>query len=439
MCSIQRAWLYRTRLSLIFSLTFFLAIGVSPTMAAEISDLPLDIDALIAAILIRNSGLESQRLRVAALEELASSAGALDDPQVSYAIAPASFGDSIPSNLGNALGVRQNIQLSQSIPWPGKRALRSEKMAARAEATQHSYLGSRLELVAEARSLWAQWWYVNSAILTNQEHQRLSSDLRSVAETRYATGTGLQQEVLQIQTHAVQLQHQHIVLEQEQRRVQSHINYLLSQSSSVTLNRPLGQLAMPELPERARLEQWLLETHPALSELKAQSNVALLNRRLTEKDDYPDLQINVGYNELWNESDLRLQVGVSLSIPLDFGKRSTRKAAAQFEYHSALMVIQDKRSELLSELEAQLSNFDQAAHGIHLIETELLPSSEQTLSAVQANYEGGGGNFYALIDAQEQLLDMQLLLSNSYAEQFIALAELNKLTGGQLWPLGATK
>ncbi len=435
MCSIHRIWLCRTRLSFMF----FLTISASPTMAAELFDLPLDIDALIEAVLSRNSGLESQRLRVAATEELVSSAGALDDPLVNYMIAPASFGDSIPSNLGNALGVRQNIQLSQSIPWPGKRTLRSEKMEASAEAAQHSYLGARLELVTEARSLWAQWWYVNAALLTNQEHQRLSSDLKSVAETRYATGAGLQQEVLQIQTHAVQLQHQHIILEQEQRRLQSHINYLLNQSPSVTLGRPLGQLVIPELPERAKLEQWLLETHPALLERKAQSNVAMLNQRLAEKDDYPDLQFNLGYNEMWNESAQRMQVGVSLNIPLDFGKRSARKTAAQFEYHSALMEIQDKRSELLSELESQLSNFDQAVHVIHLIETELLPSSEQTVSAVQANYEGGGGNFNALIDAQEQLLDMQLLLSNSYAEQFIALAALNKLTGGQLWPHGETK
>jgi outer membrane protein TolC len=100
------------------------------------------------------------------------------------------------------------------------------------------------------------------------------------------------------------------------------------------------------------------------------------------------------------------------------------------------MALQNKRSELLSGLEAELSDFDQSAHGIRLIETELLPSAEQTVNATLANYEGGGGNFFEVIDAQEQFLDMQLLLSNSIAERYMALAELNQLTGGQLWTRG---
>ena len=73
--------------------------------------------------------------------------------------------------------------------------------------------------------------------------------------------------------------------------------------------------------------------------LKAESNAALFNKRLLERDDYPDLQFNLGYNELWNPSALRLQVGVSLNIPLDFGKRSSRKAAANYEYNSVLSDI----------------------------------------------------------------------------------------------------
>jgi outer membrane protein TolC len=284
--------------------------------------------------------------------------------------------------------------------------------------------------------LWAQWWYVNDALVANLEHQRLASELTQVAETRYANGIGLQQDVLKVETHAIQLRHQHLIFEQEQRRLRAHINHLLNRPANTAIPAPSAALLTPELPSQTVLEDWVINHHPELKELQAESNVAMLNRRLTEKDDYPDMQFNVGYNELWNESALRLQVGVSLNIPLDFGKRSARKSAAQYEYHSVQMALQNKRSELRSELEVGLSEFDQSAHGIHLIETELLPSAEQTVNATLANYESGGGNFFELIDAQEQLLDMHLLLSNSVAEQYMALAELNQLTGGQLWTRG---
>jgi cobalt-zinc-cadmium efflux system outer membrane protein len=412
------------------------ALAFPSSVVAQSTLAPADIDAIIDTIVANNPQLESHRSTVAAQEELIESYGALDDPRISYAIAPNSIGDSIPSSFGNALGVRQNIQLSQSIPWPGKRALRSEKETANTEVAQQRYEGTRLDLITQARALWSQWWFVQDSLRKNLEHQRLALELMEVAETRYGSGMGLQQDVLKVETHAIRLRHQHLVLEQEQRRLQAHINHLLSRSANAALVTSTHMLIMPALPTKAVLENWLMDYHPALKGLQAKSDAAMISQRLIGKDDYPDIQLNLGYNELWNASALRLQVGVSLNIPLDFGKRTARKNASQFEYHSVQMEIQDKRNQLLSKLEAELSNYDQASHGIQLIESELLPSAKQTVSATLANYEGGGGNFFELIDAQEQLLDTQLLLSQSMAEQYMSLAEINKLTGGQIWPRG---
>jgi len=436
MCSVDRVCSRRIRLNIFFYLSLFPLVVVSSPTMAQSTTVSTEIESLIDSILISNAGLQAQQFRVAAREELIASSGALDDPRINYAIAPNSIGDNIPSKFGDALRVRQNIQLSQTIPWPGKRFLRSEKMAASTEVAQQTYEVIRLNLITQARLLWAQWWYVNEALVTNLEHQRLATDLTQVAETRYGNGIGLQQDVLKVETHAIQLRHQHLVFEQEQRRLQAHINHLLNRRANTAIASPAEALTMPELPPQIVLEDWLMARHPELKELQAELNVAMLNQRLTEKDDYPDMQLNVGYNELWNASALRLQVGVSLNIPLDFGKRSARKNSAQFEYHSVQMALQNKRSELLSTLEGELSKFDESAHGIVLIETELLPSTEQTVNATMANYESSGGNFFELIDVQEQLLDMQLLLSKSIAEQYMALAELNQLTGGQLWSRG---
>ena len=436
MHSIHGAWIHKAIVTFITGSLLWINLSTTTAVAAENSTVSVSVDWLIEAVISRNAGLNSEQLRAKAKQQLISSAGALDDPRVNYAVAPASVGDSIPSGFGNALGIRQTFQLSQSVPWPGKRTLRSNKMQATAEVAQLSVEELRLGLINRSRLLWVQWWYVNDALSANAQHLSLSADLRIVAETQYANGIGLQQDVLQIQTHEVTLQHQQIVLIQEQRRLQSQINHLLNQAPTTNLGLPVGEPDVPALPTREVLEQWLLETQPGLLGLEAESRVARLNLRLIEKDDYPDLQFNLGYNELWDASDLRLQIGVSMNIPLDFGKRSSRKRAAEYEYHSKRLDIVNKRSQLISELELQLSRSDQAKHGIQLIEGELLTKLQQIIDASLANYQSGGGNFYALIEAQEQLLDMQLLLSSSYAEQFIAVSEIDRLSGGQLWPQG---
>ncbi|MDA1371015.1 MAG: TolC family protein [Proteobacteria bacterium] len=439
MCSINRAWFRKIHLVFITGSFLWISVYETTAVAAENPGVALGVDWLVNEVVSLNVGLTAEQLRAKAKKQLISSAGALEDPRVTYSVAPFSIGDHIPSNFGNALGIRQTFQLSQSVPWPGKRSLRTDQMQATAEVAQFSVEQLRLNLVNQSRLLWAQWWYVNEALAANAEHMRLSAELRVVAETQYANGIGLQQDVLQVQAREVELQHQQIVLIQERRRLQAQINHLLNQEPTTVLGPPLGEPVIPELPGREVLERWLLESHPGLLSLEAETNVARLNLRLTEKEDYPDVQFNLGYNELWDASSQRLQVGVSLNIPLDFGKRTSRKAAAEYEYSSKRLDIVNKRSQLMSELESQLSRFDQTLHGVQLIEAELVSNLRQNVNATLANYQSGGGNFYSLIEAQAQLLDMELLLSSSYAEQFITISEINRLSGGQLWPQGVSE
>ena len=213
-----------------------LAIGLGikiPVANAQVSGTEnLDLIRLVTAVIERNEGLTARQLQAKARQELVTSAGALDDPRLSYAIAPSSIGDDIPSDFGNALRVRQVFQISQSIPWPGKLDLRTEEAAAQAEVVGYSYDTLLLDLVSQSRMLWAELWYAKQALATNTTHQQLVSDLENIVSTQYANGLGLQQDVLGTQTALVRLTHQQRVLEQEQRRIQARINGLLNQPAT---------------------------------------------------------------------------------------------------------------------------------------------------------------------------------------------------------------
>ncbi len=393
------------------------------------------VEDLVQAVVQQNTGLTVQELRIRASRALAENAGALDDPRVSYSLAPSSIGTDIPSDFGNALRVRQTFQVSQLVPWPGKRPLRTELAEARIEVAEASYDELLTSVVQQARSLWLQLWFANQALSTNENHRALLTDLETVASTQYANGLGLQQDVLQIQTNLVELDHREFVLNQQIRRLQSRINELLNRSADFPVGSPRGQLPDLVLPDRSNLMQWILESEPELNVLEARSRVAQKQKRLVDLDDFPDIQISAGYNELWNNIELRTQVGISLNIPLDFGKRSSRKAAADFTYASSRADVVRYRSKLSADLEELLSTVDELVHSIVLFETELIPKAEQTFAAASANYQGGGGNFEALTQAQEQLLDMRLRISEMQADQLIAISEIDKLSGGRLWPL----
>ena len=395
----------------------------------------LTSEELIQDILQLNPGLAAQRLEALARNEEIVNAGALDDPRVSYSVAPATIGQNIPSALGNALGVRQVIQLSQNIPWAGKRQLRTELAQAQSAAAHFSTDDLQLQLIAAGRLHWASWWDVHQALTINREQQRLLTELENVIETQYASGAGLQQDLLQVQTAQIRADHRGIVLEQQLERIKARINALRNRPAIAEIAAAQGEPQPPELPSEEILRNWLEQAHPALQSARADVDAALADRALTYKNDYPDVQVNVGYNELMTHSDLRLQVGVSVNIPLDFGKRSSRKAESDYRYHSAQSDIQYIRNQLFSELEQQISRAEEAEHAIKLCREQLIPKATQTLAASRSDYQEGIADFSNVIQAEQALLEARLLLSNSMASQYQAHAEIDRLVGGQLWPL----
>lgn len=393
----------------------------------------LTLNGLVNEVINRNAGLTAQELRIRAKRELVNSADALSDPRVSYSIAPSSFGDEIPSDFGNALGVRQVIQLSQSFPWPGKLSLRTELAETEAALAQYTYDELLLTLVNESRSLWSEFWYVEQALSTNAEHQELLLELEGVAATQYANGLGLQQDILQIQTSLVELKYLAANLSQERRRIQARINNLLNRSSENPLPSPEADFSEPPIPSINVLHNWMQEAYPELLILETESDRAFTQFQLVEKEDLPDIQLNMGYNEIMNNSSLRFQVGISINIPFDFGNRTARKSAANYEYSSILSDITRLKYELEAEMEQALSRYEEHSENIRLFEEEFLPLTEQTFNAASANYEGGGGNFETLVDVQQQLLNVRLQIALMQAEKLMILSELDNLSGGLLW------
>jgi outer membrane protein TolC len=86
-------------------------------------------------------------------------------------------------------------------------------------------------------------------------------------------------------------------------------------------------------------------------------------------------------------------------------------------------------------LEQQLAHHEELARSIELSESNFLPIAEQTFAAARANYEGGGGNFALLVEAQRRLLNIRLQLDRMRAEKLKVLSEIDGLSGGMLWPV----
>lgn len=382
---------------------------------------PLDPDALAEAVLARNPGLEAMRAAVAEAAARIEPAGSLDDPMLSFAVAPNTF--------DSQLGGRGQVQISQALPWWGTLDAREAAARAGADAATEDLESLALRLRAAAQSAFADWRYIHRAIAVNEHHQALFAELREVAKAHYAAGRAPQQDVLQADVERTVLRQQALELAQQRTAIQARINALLNRPASTPVPLPGPLPAATDLPPLTVLESFALEQHPSVRQLQFDQSAASARVTLAEKARLPEFRLTAGYNSLWENQDLRSMVGVSINIPLDQGKRSAEVNGARARVRRTEQALADRRAQLSSELAAAYAAVDEARRSLALYRDELVPLADATLGVAQSDYAGGEGDFLYVITAERRRLTTELGLARTAAQLFKRLAELGRLAG----------
>ena len=137
--------------------------------------------ALVDETLAANPGVDALQQAVAAAAWQVEPAGALDDPQLTYAIAPRSV-DAAGIDPGHIVGV------AQPLPWPGKRAVQRKAAESNVRVAESDLRALRLALSATARQAYAELHYLHGALRINAEQQQRLTELQQATSGRYRAG-----------------------------------------------------------------------------------------------------------------------------------------------------------------------------------------------------------------------------------------------------------
>ncbi|MGA8276766.1 MAG: TolC family protein [Rhodanobacteraceae bacterium] len=390
------------------------------------SDARLSAGHLVLTVLQENQSVAAMRAASDAANAQIESAGALDDPMVSYALAPNTAG-------GPRQGLKQNLQISQKLPWPGTLSLRSNAAESEADSAAKQLADLRLRLAARTLADYAQWYYVHRALAVNAENVILVTRLRTVAETAYASGQSPQQDILQAEVELTRLGNQTLELKRLQRTVQARIDALQNLDPATPVPPPEDLPAEIPLPKIDVLRESALANHPLLQGLNSRVVASRDQVDLAHKNEYPQFNMMIGYNSLMDLPAKRLTVGVSVNIPFGANHRG-EVDAARAHLREAEAKLADSRIQLLSDLDQAYATAIQANETIRLYATQLLPLAKLSLQAAEADYSAGGSDFLKLITAEQQYLSSKLELARARADFFTQVAYLNYQAGGVLSP-----
>ncbi|HEX7077659.1 MAG TPA: TolC family protein [Candidatus Eisenbacteria bacterium] len=391
----------------------------------------LELRPLERAVLERNPSLEAMRSAWRASEARADQAGALENPMIEATTAPQSW-------KSDMVDPGYMVMLRQRFPLFGERGLRGRAARETASASGEGYRTEQLDLLHETRDAFAEYYRNARSREVNAELLDLVGQFRRIAMTKYEAGTANLSDVLQADVELAMLDHERVAFERDRRVIVARLNTLLRRDPLSDLPEPAAALSPPFSPVRADSALALARaTRPELRGIDAERRARSAEVSLARRGRYPEFEVQARYDRFMNERQWRPQVGVGLSLPLQFG----RIGASVREARAMLAEAESKRIATLNQVEYEVavaaSRVEEIHHELEIVEGRVVPITEQSLAASRTGYESNRADFLTLLNAERDLARARLTLYDVRAEYFLALSDLERAVGTP--PAGAAE
>jgi signal transduction histidine kinase/outer membrane protein TolC len=390
---------------------------------------------LAMLLLEENPGLRSARAGWRSAVQRVDQSGTLPDPSLSYRY----YARMPETRVGPQ---EHGLELSQTVPWAGKLGLETERAEHLAASSLWNVRDLERALVAELKREWSEALYLREALAVNTEERELLRRFEETALTRYATGGGIQQDVIKVQTEISRLLDREVMLRRRLNVVSRRIAELVGRPESEVV---LPQAA-PEPPglsvDESRLENDALREHPLVRAAESRVAAEEARTRQRELDGRPDFRFGVGYTLVGEREDaagllvppedngkdvLALTVGVNLPI----WRKKIRAGIAEAEQsaRSAGHALESTRDGLDFAIQDAVLRLESSAERADLYWEVIVPQAGESLASAEAAYTTGRQGFLELLDAERVLFEARLAHRRLVADWWIAAADLERALG----------
>ncbi len=387
---------------------------------------------LVDEALLNNPDLLSAEARWEMARQKIGPARSFEDPQLSFALSNYPI-DSLSGDDTPMTG--KEIQLSQLFPFPGKLTARAEIAEKQAMWQQGLYEDAKGQLVQRVKDAWFRLYFQQQAIDLTRQNIDLLRDFIRLTETRYAVGTGLQQDVLKAQVQRSKLQDKLFNLAQHKTSSLAELNRLLNRPAATPLEPPRKlkttniQASLVQLMELAHSKRPLFSAYQAgIERYKAQ-------RKLAKLDYYPNFKVFAGYRQREEvagdpaEGSDFVSAGFSINIPLWQGKRRAVVAEADAGIRMAERQQQEFTNQVTFVISDQYAQMEKNRDLVELFRTGIIPQAEQSFDASLAAYRVGDVDFLNLLDSLMTLYRYRVDYHRALADHERSVARLEAAVG----------
>ena len=394
----------------------------------------LELDQALSIALQGNPGLAEIRQRAEALAQVPDQVGTLPDPTLTLGAL------SLPTDtfsLNQEAMTQMQVGLGLTLPFPGKLGLRKDAAEFEARAAISDISQALLNLEMNVRSTWWNLFFLDRSIEIVQRNQNLFRGLVKVAETKYATGQGLQSDVLLAQVELSKLLDLKINLDSARRTQAARINALMGRSSALPVSLPKhADERLPVLPIEAVLYKTALQKNPALASLRSSIKAASTKVALAEKDYYPDFKIGAaygsrqGFNSNGSPRPDLASFTLSMNLPIFTGTKQDRALdQRKAEKLKTEYALQDSIVQLHEQIDAALADLKADRDKTSLFKSGIIPQATQTVAAMLSSYQVDKADFLNLVRSEIALYNYETEYWKALSSGWQAWAKLQSETG----------
>jgi len=402
-----------------------------PSSASDVSAGIPSLQQLIDQALENNPEIKAMQRRFDMMRARIPQAKALDEPMLSIGymgnITPFQVQKGDPSS-------GRTIEISQDLPFPGKRALRGKVASSAADSEWWAFEQTRRNVVAEVKDAYFDLYYLTKAIGIITKTKAVLEQFTKIAEVRYSVGKGIQQDVLKAQVEFSKLIEQQTVLEQRKQITEARLNSLLYRESQSPLGVP-EELKPRDFPYGlGQLNETAIANYPDLRAQRRKIEGAQYAIQLAKKEFYPDFSVGFTYV---NRPAMPEMYGVTVGIklPVYYAQKqrpALTEATASFEAEKRS--FENRTTVLMFKIRDKYLAETTARRLLSLYSTTIVPQSSLSLESAIAGYQVGRVDFLTLLDNLVTLLNYELSYYEQLSNEEKAVAALEPLVGVTLRP-----
>ncbi|MFQ5481072.1 MAG: TolC family protein [Thermodesulfobacteriota bacterium] len=356
----------------------------------------------------------------------------LEDPVLKYTEAARE----VETRLGP---VDRTFSLNQKLPFPGKLRLKGNIADKDAEIARVSYEKILRDLRAEVKKTYYELYFADMAVMLQKENEAVLEYFAEISRRNYGLDVSELDELVRAQKSSARATFGLLKARDMRKGLVARLNTFLDRAPDTevgTLKEPDFadvNVSVDEMYEMAAKNNEMVR----MTVLKVEKSE--LEKRLAGFNYKPNFSVGVNYAQIGepptlikNHGDDAVSFSLGVSIPIWFGKNRAAVSEKTELVNKSRFLKRSVLQDVKGLVDKRYYNMSTAKGIASIYKDRFIPEAKESMDFAEARYKTGKESLGRLLETQSMWIDFRLLYYRAFVDYLKNIAELERLTAGEL-------